>query len=184
MQKNHAKSVGHPTEARGRQILRLLVYIMLVTSAATTFLMDESLWEAARRGSLPVWAALIPPAIFTLFVVAYTCDRWLLVRRHQAPLTRSLVQVIFAVLFLTLLLPRQAAEFRSTKEFNSQRDPVERLLNHPDANVRSAICELVGWRGQVGLTGQVSILAQHDKDENVRESCQKAIEQLNDLHNR
>ena len=73
-----------PSEAGGpRHGLRIAVYVMLLGSAGTAFLLGDRLWAAARLGNLPIWAPLVPAMLFTVFVVVYTFDRWLLVRRRR-----------------------------------------------------------------------------------------------------
>jgi hypothetical protein len=159
-------------------MIRVSVYTMLVASAAVTFLLNNYLWRAARLGSLPVWAPLVPVATFTAFVIVYAVDRWLLIRRRHYPMMRAFFQVCFAVLFLTLLWPRQAAELERAQHPQLADYAPGQLLAHGDDQVRAAACELVGLRGQLELRDVVGRMAQGDRAPLVRSLCAQATERL------
>ncbi len=162
-----------------RWVVRLVVYIMLVISALGAFVFDDRLWQAARRGSLPVWAPLVPAITFTAFVIVYTIDRWLLVRRRGYPAVRAFFQVAAAAAFLTLLWPEQATELqRTTRAAKQPLDSTGRLLSYKDPEVRAAACELVGLRLQTDAAERVLELAQKDPSNSVRLACQQALVRL------
>lgn len=169
-------------ENRDTRLVRIVVYVMLVLSAGTSVFFGDRLWTAAREGSLPLWAPLLAPAAFTAFVVVYTVDRWLLVRRHHYPLTRALFQVAFALVFLTLLLPQQASELRQLRRAEVNiREPAMLLLAHPEAGVRAATCELLSGRIAGDVYQRVLEVAHNDVAPQVRESCSHAIGRLRPL---
>ena len=143
------------TQQATRKYLRIAVYALLVTSAGATFLLDERLWSAARLGSIPMWAPLIAPALFTVFVAVYTIDRWLLVRRRVSSIGRAALQVAFAIIFLSLLWPQQATQYRETVRVRRAEDYAVLLLRHHQADVRAAACELLGLRAQISEGAQV-----------------------------
>lgn len=161
------------------QVVRVVVYMMLLLSAGAAVFLGDRLWLAWRSGFLPIWAPLLAPAAFTAFVVVYTVDRWLLVRRRQYPLSRAFFQVAFALVFLTLLLPQQANELRQAKQAEAVvQQPALRLLAHSDAQVREATCEVLIGRIPSDVIERVAALAHNDPDLKVRTNCELALERL------
>ncbi|MBI3178989.1 MAG: hypothetical protein HYZ27_04970 [Deltaproteobacteria bacterium] len=162
--------------ARVAQAVRIAVYVMLIASAGAVFALGDRLWAAARGGSLPMWAALLPPCMFTLFVVVYAVDRWLLVKRRGYPTGRAFFQVAFALLFVTLLWPQQAAELQATRL--SEPDRALRLLRHGEPEVRASMCELLALRAQLSAHDDIARLAATDRSPVVRTACATALERL------
>lgn len=162
----------------GRKAVRIAVYVMLVTSALVSFVLGDRLWSAARDGDVPLWFPLLAPATFTAFVVVYSVDRWLLLRRRRYPPGRVFFQLAFAVVFLSLLWPRQAAEFRDSKRRSLGSDYVLRLLKKSDPDVRAAACELLGLRGQGSAAELVKQLAYNDTNRDVRTVCLASLQRL------
>jgi len=160
-------------------VIRVTVYVMLLLSAAVTFLFNDRLWQAVRSEALPAWVALAPVAAFTAFVVVYAIDRLLLLRRRHFPPGRAFFQVGLAVLFLTLLWPQQAAEFKRAQHDPGAVELSPELLAHREATVRAAGCELAGLKAQVDLREQVARLAKDDGAPLVRAACELALERLN-----
>jgi hypothetical protein len=161
-------------------ILRVCVYGMLMVSAAVTVLFGDHLWSAWREGTLAVWAPLTPPLAFTAFVVVYTIDRFLLVRRQHYPVSRALFQVAFGLVFLTLLLPQQAQELRAPhlEHLQGPEQPALLLLTHDDATVRAAACELLAGTYTAEVYETVLDRAHHDPEAAVRADCTRALERL------
>lgn len=154
--------------------LRITVFALLLVSAAASFLLADKLWTTVRSGTLPIWAALIAPATFTVFVIVYGVDRWIQVVRHGFPFARAVFQVGLAIIFLALLWPQTAAELKETRDARRGIDPVFRLLEHRDEDIRAAACELVGLRHQLDAFDVTTKLAERDKSPSVREACEKA----------
>jgi hypothetical protein len=167
-----------PADQEARRGVRIAVYVMLLGSAGTAFFLGPRLWTAARVGTVPIWAALLPASLFTLFVVLYTIDRWLQVRRRHYPAGRAFFQVAFALVFLSLLLPTQAAELREAKSARAEADYGVLLLDNRDPMVRAAACELLGLRGQLEAESRIHERAQVDDALIVRQQCTRALEKL------
>lgn len=168
------------TQRQTAQAVRIGVYIMLVVSAGAAFWLGDRLWEAVRSGQMPIWVALIPPTSFTLFAMVYAVDRWLLVKRRGYSLARAFIQVVFALLFVGLLWPHQASEFRTTRR-GQEPDRAVRLLRHADPDVRAAMCELLGLRAQVGARQHIAALSENDRSPDVRDACKSALNRLEAL---
>ncbi|MEE8410642.1 MAG: hypothetical protein V3T05_13655 [Myxococcota bacterium] len=158
-------------------MVRIVVYVMLVLSAGAAFWLGDRLWEAVRDGRMPIWVALIPPTTFTLFVLVYAVDRWLLVKRRGVPIARACLQVVFALLFVGLLWPHQASELRATRR-SQEPDRAVRLLRHADPDVRAAMCELIALRAQVTARDRITAMADGDKSPDVRDACRRALSRL------
>lgn len=156
----------------------MVVYAMLVVSAGATLLAGDRLWGAVRLGDLPIWAPLLAPIAFTLFVVLFAIDRWIQVQRNHYNFMRAFFQVGLAVIFLSFLWPHQAEELRAARQTVRASDPVLRLLRHREPDVRAAACELLGLRRQAQAYAQVQDLATNDTSPHVREQCARAAAAL------
>ena len=99
-----------------RKRLHIGLYVALLTSAAGSLLYTHGLWQAFGAGDLSLWVPLVAPVAFTVFVLIYTIDRWLLVRKHDYPVVRAFVQVGVTLVFLTSLMQRQAVEYKEATE--------------------------------------------------------------------
>ena len=160
------------------RLIRILVYVVLASTAGVTVLFSDRLWAAFREGALPVWAPLLAPALFTVFVTVYTVDRWFLVRWRGYPLSRAFFQVAFALVFLTLLLPQQASEMRVPKHAANAEQPALQLLAYPDEAVRAATCSILAGPPAPDVYNRVTTLAHSDPSDAVREQCAHALERL------
>jgi hypothetical protein len=166
-------------EDRDGRMLRMLVYGMLVVSAGAAVLFGDSLWMAYRDGYVSLWAPLLAPGAFTAFVLVYAADRYRLVRRRHYPLSRALFQVAFGLIFLTLLLPQQASEFRhARREDDALRAPALLLLQHSEDAVRAAACEVLAGRFPPSVLERVAQLAHNDGALPVRVACGTALDRL------
>ncbi len=172
-------SRSHPARSYEAPV-RLLVYGMLLLSAAVTSIFGDSLWTAWREGNVPFWAPLTPPIAFTAFVLAYAIDRWLLVQRRHYPVGRALFQVVFALVFLTLLLPPQAQELRASRQPapHGPLQPAMLLLTHQDEQVRAAACDLLAGNFSPEIYEHVQNMVHHDPAATVRTDCAHALERL------
>ena len=156
--------------------VRIAVYVMLVVSAGTTFLLGDRLWQAARSGTVPTWTALLPVCAFTLFVLVYAVDRLLLVRRRHYPTGRAFFQIVFALLFIGLLWPGQAHQLQEARRAHRADDRAARMLHHRDPDVRAFACEQLATRAD--LTDEIAALAAHDRVQEVRRVCTAALVRL------
>jgi hypothetical protein len=171
-------SQTHGSEASRRWAVRVVVYVMLLASAGATFLLHDWLWRTAREGVVPYWLPILPVGMFTAFVAFYLVDRWLLVRRHRYPPARAFFQVAVAVAFLALLWPQQADELRRGLGASVRVPRPVRLLEHRDAEVRAAACELAAYRGERTSLEQLEALAASDASAAVRDACSAAAAKL------
>ncbi len=163
--------------ATASRFLRLSIYVLLVVSAGTLFFGGERLWAAAGAGALPGWVPLLPAIAFTLFVVIYTLDRLLLIKRRRYPMGRAFFQIALAVIFLSLLLPPEVSRLQDRRR-QPPADATLRLLRHNEPEVRSAACELLAWRGELGALDELGRLADTDPQPAVRQACAEARRRL------
>jgi hypothetical protein len=171
-------------KATRRWVVRLIVYIMLFASAGAAFLLNDWLWRTAREGRLPVWSPLVPVIMFTVFVVVYVIDRWLLITRRRYPQLRAFFQVGIAVAFLILLWQPQAEELRRGYEQPQTINiDTHELLLFANPEVRAAGCELAGYRGAHDLLVTMEALANDDASMQVRRVCRAAVEKLRSTRN-
>ena len=166
------------TDRKDRRILRVLVYVMLALSALGTFLVGDRLWAAARVGDVPLWTPLVAPGAFTAFVIVYAADRWLLVRAVRYPVARAIVQVAFAVVFMSLLWPHQASELRQAKAITHEADVAVRMLESPNEEVRALACEVLGWRVQISAEEALQRVVRDDPAAQVQARCREALGRL------
>lgn len=158
-----------------RKWLHIGLYIALLISAVGSLFYTHGLWEAFGAGDLSLWVPLVAPVAFTVFVLIYTVDRWLLVKRRQYPLVRAFVQVGVTLVFLTSLMQRQAVEYTEATEILASPEAVSDLLKHREARVRAAGCELLALRGDLPQYPVIEALALRDKSPVVQERCSKAL---------
>jgi hypothetical protein len=158
-----------------RKWLHIGLYVALLTSAIGSLFYTRGLWEAFGAGDLSLWVPLVAPVAFTVFVIIYTIDRWLLVKRRQYPLVRAFVQVGVTLVFLTSLMQRQAVEYKEATEIQASPEAVSELLEHREARVRAAGCELLALRGELPHYPSIEALALRDKSPVVQERCAKAL---------
>ena len=132
----------------------------------------------SERATLLLWVPLVAPVAFTVFVLIYTVDRWLLVRKRAYPLVRAFVQVGVTLVFLTSLMQRQAVEYKAATEKQAAPEATSSLLKHREARVRAAACELLSMRGELKHYATIEMLSLGDKSPVVQERCAKALETL------
>lgn len=145
-------SVSEAPNVGRRQAIRLVVYAMLVLSAAASFLASDRVWLAAELGRISPWVPLVAPGLFTVFVVVFAVDRWLLVRRKAYLLSRAAAQMVLAVLFLFFLWPPQTSQYRNLRREGPKRASLARLFKHPNPQVRAAACDLVVLQLKAGIS--------------------------------
>ncbi len=166
------------TTQKTRKWLHIGLYIALLTSAAGSLFYTHGLWVAFGAGDLALWVPLVAPGAFTVFVLIYTIDRWLLVRRRDYPVVRAFVQVGVTLVFLTSLMQRQAVEYKAATEKQAAPEATSSLLKHREARVRAAACELLSMQGELKHYATIEMLALGDKSPVVQERCAKALETL------
>jgi len=111
-----------------------------------------------------------PVVVYSAFWVLYALDRWLLVHRRPYPAGRAFFQVVFGLVFGLLLLPS------TLHEWNRARPSLASLARHPEARVRAAYVEALGFRGpspQRVIT--VRTLLGPEQDDLVREAARRVL---------
>jgi hypothetical protein len=161
-----------------RRRLHLALYVMLLASVACTLLFTKQLWEGFGAGNLPLIAPLLAPVAFAAFLAIYTVDRWILIRKRNYPVLRAFIQVAVSLVFLTWLVQSQSRQFRAASEVQAKPNVTSSLLEHREARVRAAACELMGLRGEIEVAVQVEALALGDRSDQVRARCSEAVAAL------
>lgn len=150
--------------------LRIALYVLTVATAAVALFVLPALSGAVQRGALrPHWMFL-PLSLFAVFFLLYGLDRWILVRRRRYPAGRAFFQVAFGLIFALLLLPTTIREWDTGRPRG-----VERLLRHPDAEVRRVVVESLGFRGASAPAAKRLLVMLEDEAPQVREATLKVL---------
>lgn len=159
---------------QNKRAVRIALFVVLATTVATAFATHGPLWERVRLGELPLWLPFIAPALFTVFVVVFSVDRYIQVRRGTYPVGRALFQLGLAVVFLAFLWPQQTRELWAAREGPPLRSPTE-LLQHPQASVRALACDAM--RLDLGNDDAAAIRQrlEVENDPRVKTRCQRAL---------
>jgi len=179
------------------RILRVVVFALLFVSTLTGLFLSDKLWALWEAGELPLWAALAPPVLFFMFMVAFAVDRLHAVRNRSLAPYRAMFHVGTSVVFFMLLLPHPIhgpharAMRRQQESLNgalSLMASAQFLLGHEDDSVRAATCLLLGAQGTPNkrrsgrppkaLLALMADRAQEDPSPSVREACRAAVERL------
>jgi hypothetical protein len=124
--------------------LRLLLYVLLLASAAVSLMGLPALEQAVREGRRSPATLMIAPALLALFVVGFATYRFTLVRSGRYHAGKAFVHVGLMILALSLLLPGSLERYRSAGTVR----PVDlsRHLASPDAEARAMAAELARHR--------------------------------------
>ncbi len=161
-----------------RRAVRILVYVVLAATVLTSFLTTGPLWDRVRLGELPLWLPFVAPVLFTVFVVVFSLDRYILVRRRDYPVARAMLQLGLAVVFLAFLWPQQARELRAAHEIPPLRDALE-LLAHRQPSVRALACAVLAQEGSAQESrAEIETLLARETDPRVRNRCEAALRAL------
>ncbi len=151
---------------------------MLLGSAIATFMLDDPLRSMVHAGELAPWMMMAAPAVFTLFVLVYLIDRWLVVRHRSYSPARALFQVAFAAEFLTALVPSKLTEFQKLRAEGRPLVQPLGLLGHQDPSVRALACEVLAARDVGAYRDKLILMVQRDGSPHVREACKLAVERF------
>src|SRR5512133_2980547 len=123
---------------------RLVLYFLLLASAAVTLIGAPVLEQAVREGRAPRLSLVASPALLAVFILLFATYRFALVRAGRALAGKAFVQVGLMVLVLSLVLPGSLERWRSAGTIR----PVElsRHLSAPDAETRALAAELARHR--------------------------------------
>jgi hypothetical protein len=122
--------------------LRIALYVLTVLSAIAALFLEPALAGAVSRGAISPHWLFTAIGIYGVFFLAYAVDRFMLVRRRRYPAGKAFFQVAFGLVFGLLLLPSTIGDYASRAPTG-----LERLLAHPDAEVRAVTVEALGFRG-------------------------------------
>jgi hypothetical protein len=122
--------------------LRIALYVLTVLSAIAALFLEPALAGAVSRGAISPYWLFTAIGIYGIFFLAYAVDRFLLVRRRRYPAGRAFFQVAFGLVFGLLLLPSTIGDYAGRAPAG-----LERLLAHPDPEVRAITVEAIGFRG-------------------------------------
>ncbi|MBS2021404.1 MAG: HEAT repeat domain-containing protein [Deltaproteobacteria bacterium] len=150
--------------------LRPLLYVLLVGSAILAF------WGGGEIAGqkLPRWAASFGPALFGVFLVAFSIYRLALVRAKRYPAANGLFQIGLGVLVFVLLLPGSRHGLEAIAPATGP-DDVTALLSSADPRVRSLAAEVIGLRGASSRYAPALIDHLTDEDAHVRQEVKTAL---------
>lgn len=156
---------------------RITLYAALVLSFIASLLYRPATWLAFEKGEAQLFIPLLAPIAFALFAIGYTADRYFLVRSGTIPLIRAVMQVGFALVFLTFLARAELREYNSANEQRAAADNVLLLLKHREAAVRAQTCEVLGYRGGISSKELIQSMS-NDPSPSVRSRCLKALTRI------
>ncbi|MEL6547463.1 MAG: hypothetical protein AAFQ82_22760, partial [Myxococcota bacterium] len=153
-----------------RRAVRIVVYVVLAATVIVSFLTTGPLWERVRLGELPLWLPFLAPALFTLFVLVFTVDRYIQVRKRNYPVARAMLQLGLAVVFLAFLWPQQARELRAAHDVPPLRQALE-LLEHRQPSVRALACDALSASLSPEQRAAIVSRLERESDPRVRVRC-------------
>jgi hypothetical protein len=123
---------------------RLVLYVLLLASAAVTLTGVPILEQAVREGRRSPAVLMLAPALLALFIALFVAYRFALVRAGRYHAGKAFVQVGFMVAVLALLLPGSLERYRAA----GVARPVDltRQLRSADPEARAMAAELARHR--------------------------------------
>ena len=158
---------------------RIILYVALVMSFVASLLYRSAAWLAFEKGEAQLFIPLLAPIAFALFVIGYSADRYFLVKSGTIPLIRAVMQVGFAMVFLTFLARGELREYKDANEQRAASDNIILLLKHREAAVRAQTCEVLSYREEAEAVTMISGML-NDTSPSVRTRCQQALKRLNE----
>tara|TARA_Y100001934_G_C12023483_1_gene617968 strand:+ start:56 stop:565 length:510 start_codon:yes stop_codon:yes gene_type:complete len=168
-----------PISPKAARVLRIIVFLLLASSALTVFLLGDRIWTAIELGSLPLWAGFAAPVVFTVFVLFFLLDRFFQVQKGKYPMTRAFVQVVLALVFLSIIWPQHTKAFEERQHLDLSSAGLEELLKSRDPRLRAVACELLSFRSDADFK-VLSQQAKIDGSGAVRKVCKEASLRLAD----
>jgi len=123
---------------------RLVLYVLLLASAALTLTGVPILEAAVREGRRSPAVLMLAPALLAVFIALFAAYRFVLVRAGRYHAGKAFVQVGFMVAVLALLLPGSLERYRAA----GVARPVDltRQLRSADPEARAMAAELARHR--------------------------------------
>ena len=156
---------------------RIALYAALVMSFVAALLYRSAAWLAFEQGEAQLIVPLIAPIAFALFVIGYSADRYFLVRTGHIPLIRAVMQIGFALVFLTFLGRGELREYKDANEQRAAADNIHLMLKHREAAVRAQACEVIGYRANASDAQLLKAMRQ-DPSPSVKARCEQALVRL------
>jgi hypothetical protein len=123
---------------------RIVLYLLLLASAAATLFGAPILEQAVREGRAPRAALVVAPGLLASFIALFAVYRYVLVRAGRYHAGKAFVQIGLMVLVLSLALPGSLDRWRAAGTVRSVE--LSRHLGSPDAEARAMAAELVRHR--------------------------------------
>jgi hypothetical protein len=149
--------------------LRIALYVLLVLSAAAALFLEPALAGAVARGAIsPVWM-FTAIGVYVVFYIAYVVDRLLLVKFRRYPAGRAFFQITFGLVLALVLLPS------TIRDYAARPSGIERLLAHPDTEIRLVATEALLLRGPSKENVTHALERRKDRDPRVREAATRVL---------
>lgn len=156
-----------PTRTSGSlRPVRVTWYALTLLAAVTALFVGDPLANAAARGALSREWVFLPPLVFVAFFVGYLVDLWRLVRGRAYPSSRAVAQTAFGLVFATVLLSTTVSSYRGQPLAGP-----DRLLLHPDAQVRATAVYALGFHGRSTERVARVLLRLEDRSPDVRDAA-------------
>jgi hypothetical protein len=137
---------------------RLVLYVLLLASAAVTLFATPTLEQAVREGRAPRLALIAPPVLLAAFIALFAVYRFALVRARRYHAGKAFVQVLLMVMVLTVSLPGSLERWRAAGTVRAVDLALH--LRSPDAEARALAAELARHRDPAEAVRYVPRLVQ------------------------
>ncbi len=165
-----AKATGSPARSPGPAVLRALLFVLMLLSAAAALFVEPALAGAVTRGAISARWLFLPIGIYGVFLAAYAFDRAWLVRDRRYPPGKAFFQVAFGVVFASLLLPE------TIQDYKAQAVPrPDRLLGHKDPSVREVSVLALGFEGLAPARLELVLGRLEDDNANVQKAALRVL---------
>jgi hypothetical protein len=150
--------------------LRIALYLLTVLSAAAALFLEPALAGAVSRGAISPHWLFTAIGVYGVFFLAYSVDRWVLVNKRRYPAGKAFFQFAFGLIFGLLLLPSTIGDYAA-------RAPrgMDRLLSHPDPEVRMVAVEAIGFRGPTKEYVAILVAKLKDRDPRVEQAALRVL---------
>ncbi len=164
-----AEQTRTPTPARLRPI-RVTWYALTLFAAVAALFVSDPLANAVARGAVAREWMFVPPALFVLLFAGYAVDRWRLVQAGRYASGRAIAQTVFGVVFASVLLSATVSNYRGHPPQGA-----DRLLLHPDAEVRATAVYALGFRGHSAESVERVLPRLDDRSPDVRAAAAEVL---------
>lgn len=124
--------------------VRILLYLLLLVTAAVCVFGLPSLEQAVREGRRSPAVLVVAPALLAAFIAAFAVYRFSLVRAGRYHAGKAFVQIGLMVLALSLVLPGSLERYRAAG--TTRAVDLSRYLEAGDPEARALAAELARHR--------------------------------------